>query len=1024
MASVDCGFVDTKAANTVAYITEELAADTAKFLDLYSRAKHGDMIPILRNGVDQEIREVDHVVEALTGGLVTSLKDLQGDEKASAKYGYLLTQAFEKLYNASDDPAALLAEANGSARMIAAYKRQAITANTDTFAYRSFNGILKLFGVKGEVWKNTPNIVRHFEPAAKYYFQLAQIDNFTNSYNTKTNGKLRSMMKAVDQSPTLRRFNIDTEVFSKTFGMTDEAYAAQMSPNRLAEALEQYKVNLSQEDARLVYDEYIKIRDINWSEVNHGMTREQLEAAISDFLKTADGEAFAQKHADNPELIRNKALIEVSQPGSILGNFKLLRDAFNNMYEQTKSSLGDNDEIQTRHRKSIELMHKKINEMNGLFGYVPGNQGEAVGLESLFDMNATWRQSDSENLIHLSTFMFHRTDDAFNDAGDFLNSALTQIQASGIMFTEGARILAYSKIKEQVDANPEWFQASSARRAIEGGIRQYLSDLESIINSKKENSSTSYRVARKASAAAGLIPASYLMMPGSSVNNTLAANFMMTMVTGTQHRMVAFETALKDNSALAKAIDEYVDRWLMSTGVIREFETFTPPSGRGVTTMEQANSIVQKWADNMGEGIFALPIIPGGKDSSNIWRVLFSMKGSEERARSHIKGLLYNRIIELPGIEDLMSTRADNLGSDGKKLIDSLMQRHVQDAQYDIWAALGDFSPTAKPYWAHTMGDTAENAAMVTAGAMAKFLYAFRHPMITNVEAFLTTMGKLGAYWTDPAFRKSITPEMQKVFSAMSGAAGLGLSMACYEFYRDAIRADHNSVQVGLTETFNPFQDFRNPMNLFYASVMAPLLGSPLSDEAYNEIKASNIRFMLNLLGGKEVSAVVREDGGMQEFLDKMKLNFDLPRIALETVIYPEFTHGKLNRLYEQQYALRTATGNLTAADPLWLVERAAELAFIRDPINPEGVNDRFAQDNIRKMLLSMIGVSVWQNNPVPFKTYKSKEWEGYANDHATRVKARAGSRRNYLPRTIADYQLQSLTRGRAARVDPQRVIQ
>lgn len=1024
MSQIDCGFSDPKAANTVMHIREQMEDETATFLDLYIRAKHGDMIPVLRTSMDKEIAEVDDVVDHLTGGVVKSLRELQGNEDAMKRYGQVLTEAFESLLRASDDPAAVLAEANESKMLLTAYKRQAYAIRGDTAAHRFFNGFFKLMGVKKEVWKHTPNLIRHFGPASKYYTDLAEVVNFANSYNTHVNSRLREMMDAVEASPTFKRFGISKEVFNKTFSMMDEMYSKQMDGSRLAQALETHGVEVEPEVVGDVWNEYLRFRDVHWSEVNHGMSREMVEKSIEGFLATDHGKAFAADLEANGQgnLIRNKALIEVSRPGSLLGNFKLLRNKFNAMYADTKSSMVGDDEAMDRYRASMKLVHKKVNEMPGLFGYIPGNHGEPVGLEVLYDMNATWREDSKANLTNLTSFVFHRTDDELYDSGDFLHTALTQVQATGIMFSESARILAYSKIKEQVDQHSDWFASSAPRRAVETGIKQYLSDLESIINYKSENDSIAFKTARRASSALGLIPASYLMFPGSAIKNTLAANYMMNMVMGSEHRMVAFEKAKSGGIGLALAIDDYADKYLLSTGIVREFETFTPPHGEGATRMDIAHSYLQKTADKMGEGIFAF--IPGGMESSNLWRVLTNMKGSEERAREHIKGLIFNRISETPGIEDLLSVSAESLTKADRQKINNLIQLHSEKAQYDMLAALGDFSPTAKPFWTHTMGDTAETTGQVIAGSIAKFLYVFRHPTIVNTEAFLGTMSRLGAYWSDPVYRDSISPEMKKVYANISRTAGVGIAAACYELYRDAVRADHNSLQFGITETFNPFQDLREPMNMAYASIIAPMIGAPLSDEAYQEIKARNVAFILNLLGGKEISAVVKEESGMQGLLDNMKRGLDFPRLAVETIIYPEYTHGKINKLYEKQHELRGSLGSAISIDPLWLAERGIEMAFVSDPARPD-LTASFRQQTLIKSIATMMGLSVWQNNPTVFKTQGSKEWDYYARNHANRVKANSQGRGRaaYVPKTIADYQLQTLAQGKTPRINPQRII-
>ena len=59
------------------------------------------------------------------------------------------------------------------------------------------------------------------------------------------------------------------------------------------------------------------------------------------------------------------------------------------------------------------------------------------------------------------------------------------------------------------------------------------------------------------------MPAMMLIGPNSAINNTIAGNYMLTMTTGTLHRMGRFEHDREQGNQLALAVDRYGSKMLV-----------------------------------------------------------------------------------------------------------------------------------------------------------------------------------------------------------------------------------------------------------------------------------------------------------------------------------------------------------------------------------------------------------------------------------------------------------------------------
>ena len=298
------------------------------------------------------------------------------------------------------------------------------------------------------------------------------------------------------------------------------------------------------------------------------------------------------------------------------------------------------------------------------------------------------------------------------------------------------------------------------------------------------------------------------------------------------------------------------------------------------------------------------------------------------------------------------------------------------------------------------MGTTATEAPLALAGALAKFLFVFKHPMVVTFENYASSVFKGVTYMATKAIRADLTPEMRQALDVSAAAGGVGAMMAFYEFIRDAINADKDSIMMSYTETFNPFQLTRDATNLFYASIVAPLLGTPVSEEAHREIVASNVAFAMNLLGGKQIGQAIKEDGGAYEFLTGMRKVLDIPEIMHDIIMNPEVTDGDISVLFDKRAEFRQATSTLTSSDPIWWAQRLTELAFLRDPNDPQ-TTKRFQQDTAMRTFASgLFGMSVWRKNPeyvrrAAYSGYYRIENHKRHRDFIARTGGRYGSQYN-----------------------------
>ena len=950
-----------------------LEDDTRRLALMYESGVNGDLLPLYLR-YDIESTNIDDVVNKITNGRIKSLAELSYDKEKALKYSNYLMSVFQNLFKASDDPKKLLRDAGSSSRIQAAYKLYKATQNGNLFAYKAVNGLLGMFGLNKsfELWCNRPNLVTHFEPAADVYYKLAQIDNFTKGPMRKIINHIHNMMRSVNDNPIFKQYGITQEIFNKTFGLIDGGYTSDINPTTLAAKLQEYDIILEPAGAIEVYNQYLEYRDKDWSLINYGYTKDYIQDQIDKFRKA---------NPDSP-LNDNQLLLEIASDDSILGSFRTLKSYYDELYSTSQNSM-NRAGINPRHQEAIDAFNKMLEDFTARFDYVPGNHLQATYLEAFYADDS----DVNRKLVYLPSFTRHRINNIMSDDGDFYHSATTMVTATGIMFEEASRILGYNKISDEMEKNYNWFLADSNRRAIQSGLMFYLHDLATIIDTEPENNNKALKMTRRISSALGLMPAMMLIGPNSAINNTIAGNYMLTMTTGTQHRMGRFEHDREQGNQLALAVDRYGSK-MLGPGITREFEMFSP-AGRNPDIIDQAHSVVQKMADKMGEGVIGL--IPGGVDMSTTWRRLLSMKGSEDRLREHYLGLLYNYCLEDIGAGPEVYQRSKDIDELTQSQIKNLIERNARRAWYDTQQALGDFSPLAKPFWAHTLGDTTNNPMLCLAGAMFKMLYVFRHPMVTNVENFNTALARWGVSITTPELRKTLTPELKKAYKNTSAMVGLGVVFALYEFMRDAVFADRDSIQIGYTETFNPLQDFRNPINLLYASVVAPLFNLNISEEAYQRILANNVKFVMNMLGGNRFADVINADEGLSEVMPRIERIWDLPVYVFNTIFYPStvqgMTGGKTNVLYAKRQEMRDQFGNLTKLDPVWWFERTLEAWRIKDPSNWNDVNKTFLKNTLGADFQTFLGLSVWKTNPQPiFWSTNSSYDREYAEERASRV--------------------------------------
>jgi len=973
MANSGCVYNSPALANADEYM-KTLSEDLQTYVNMLSIAKEGDQATAYAS-LKEQISTVDDLVSQLSEGAVKRASDLSKNPDLQKSIGLELYTALKGLFMASSDPEGLMYQASSSGRVVAAYDAYMRGLRGGNIAYRTVNGIMKLVGLGNvvELYANRHTQIKQYGPARSAYMHVREIENFANTKNKNLSHFAEEMLVTVKNDALFKENDVTLSVFNKVFPMFDETrvqesgHRGEMSIEDLEQRFSDLDMNIDSDQLPAIHERFKWYRDNLWYKINYGYTKEDLNARL---------DAMEKSHTGDEPFNRNAATFELAsktpERGSFLGHFADLRDKLNEIYAEFQPRL-DHDDPRVQEVKDII---DKINDFTNRIriGYIPG-----VGEREAFVTTVIGNLSEKLNFT--SSFLYARNaDDSGTEVTDFHNGAINYQEGMGLMFKEAAKILAHSYVRQTMDTDVAWFNANSDRRVVGTAIKFWLHDLEAIIESPKKQITTATKAIRRFSSVMGLIPATIMMFPGTAIKNVVAGQINFMEALGLKTNMKAFEDALirasdvSPYSALARFIDTEADKWYVSTGIAKEFEMLSPDAQQR-DILDRGVIAAMQLADRATKGTLAF-LIPDEKLSSNMWGKLFSLKGSEDRLRQHYKGLIFNHIAEYA---QRFNIKVDK--SNVKALFDKFKER----SWYEMQQALGDFSPDSKPYWAHTLGDTAENGVLAAAGAMLKWIYMFRAPMANNIDNFMQSASKIGDFIGGS--RQDMTAEeIRNTKVAMLTTSGLAL-YALMDMMKETVLSESKifDLEWNQLETFNPFQEYKRPMNLVFASTIAPLFNLRISEEAFKEIKASNIAFVLNMLGGREASDVIQNDGGMSEFLNKFTAIIDLPTAFTDFVINGEGhvnARGNMGVLYDKQREFRDAWGNTTNLDPVWMLQRVFEHFAISDT-NPTDRNRdaAFKAQNIGRNLLQFLGLSVWVRNPqIVAKSVGSQRraWDGY----------------------------------------------
>jgi len=473
----------------------------------------------------------------------------------------------------------------------------------------------------------------------------------------------------------------------------------------------------------------------------------------------------------------------------------------------------------------------------------------------------------------------------------------------------------------------------------------------------------------------GFIPAMIMWGPATAVRNIMAGTSNLFQSVGLQSRMGKFNQALNNSNdpwhQIAMFVNEQASKTLVHTGLAKEFEMFTDMSSPHKDVMTASQNFFMKLADLFGAETFL------NMDISSSYSKLFSLKGSEKHMREEVKGLIFNNIlndINRIGIK-FDTTEGQKSYNSNIELISKMYQQHEQNAFFKITRALGDFSPLAKPYWTHGFQDNASKSGAALTGALLKWLYMFRHPMLVNTENTLLSI-------TELLYDKSMSGTVDRNKIAKGGMISAALMFATYELFKDILW--EQEAYVGSLETLNPLQDLNKPMRLAMASILAPIFGLKVTEENARKIEAENIRFLANMLGGNALASAYREDRTMKDFYQSWVNVFNLPSTLLDVIIHGSnevVSNGKTNALYDKRHQFRKQWGELTSLDPIWLVERLIEYNTIKDPYD-KASTVAFRKDTMLKNLATWVGISVYGNTPERvWNAYGSTYWSDQAYD-------------------------------------------
>lgn len=877
---------------------EDYATDLAKVISVVQ-------IPIksLDNISYKAVDTTDKLLRELFGQKSGKVDlSLKPDESKKTAYK-VMDRIVSDLYRSMENPREVMETVNKTSRVYKMLQYKSMLSKVDVALERLWFGINKAIGNTPESMETTDvfgvrmNKYEQFEPSRKAFRLLNEIEEYTNKNVAKFASNARNLVANTAKDTALIEAGIDTaDKVSQMFLFFDEGRQRQL--------LKEY--NVSTRKAGLI--EFATRRGfLNVTEENADRVLSVFDAMQGMFNTMNYG-------LDDVSGMTNKEILAKAKEGTIVSFIRDLKAKINEMHTlmiEAKVDAVDMEQF-NRVKKSIDDFMPRKN-------YVPFVGDDNDSMYTIFG------KIDENDTVSLSSWLKHRRgiiDDSTMNKGNFLDSLTMNLAATSVMAKELGNKFFSTYLRKAVDDNYEWFEGSPERRTVKVAIEQGINISEKCAKSSRENNMSPIR------AVSSLIGSSILALPGSAIKNVVSGNLNLFWRLGNEVSGKDFRTSLDSKEYLAIQVDEYVNKFLKSTGIASEYTINRADSALKMENLgDKFRDMVMKTADYMGDGIFV------GK-MFDLYKRTLTIKGTEDILRDKMGSLLYNRLKDELAMKGILTP--------SKEQVDSHIRMNVDDAFYDINNALGSYHTLNKPFSTRALGETAETTVGMLYAMASNLAYMFRHAGFVTTQNFMHSTADMVISEKNPYS----TAKDKVVDITRSGSIIGGLIVAMYEILKRTVFSKDESIPKiasTFTSAIDPLEEMDIIPKMMIYNYMRMFNDEPISDKDYALLKDEALSYTFGILSsvkgntpsGKFTVNFEQSRRQSEWYVHQMA---NMPRALnalLDMKTSEEVGYKAIQEIRTQAREKSDSIRDFTALDPLYLVSKVLDGALVKTPNDP-----------------------------------------------------------------------------------------
>ena len=840
-----------------------------------------------------------------------------------------------EIYRSIDNPDEVLQHSLESCRTKSLLSQLALQEKVSNKPAALSRKFMQLLGGKSPLWENKINAMQHYPPARLLYRMMHEIDTYTEQHGKQYIAEIHDVVGKTANLEIFKQYNISAAEIGRMMAFFDGNKSAK-DPDAYRQFFKWADSNgiltdldLDPDVGRSMYRELVGVAD-NWWRINYGDAK---LAVQNDVVNKQENGRWTHSQG-------------------IVGYMNDLRNKFMEMYGVYRSTIQQAGEEEDPVIRQIvdKLANHKFRNL-----YISMSRDE--------EFVGAVKDIEYKPGVNIPDWLGHSRDvDDDNATIDFLKNIDDNILETNMLFNKMSNYLTAKTLRAQLDVEDKkgggWF-STAGRDDIRVSVESLIDDLNMKADYVSTTQSTATRVVKSIGNGLQTFIASYLMFPGSALNNLLGGSVSIKLRVGNDAHRVEYNNALSNTDDkfhhIAQMVNEYADKWLVSAGLPKEFINANKDLSQG-DFIDKINEEVGKAGDFFSKGLF-------GKFSES-WGKFGSLDGTEKLLRNIIKPYLFNQMVATYTVAS--TNKVLPTGNDLTQWSERVLNDNIDHAWYEITGALGLFSGINKSFYLHTLNDTATNTAQATAGMLLKVWNSFRQVAVAGFDNYVKSGIDIGYNIK----REGIAAAIRERGVMASGAVLVSvLSMVM------ALLKDKKDIM------FSPLQSI-GPLNEPLAGVKmlgvqaACLLGANVSDENYKTAMEDGVNFWAGALAGRHISdRMFSETAGMLSAANNpIRTTWDV-LVNSEIAGYAG-KNSKTTGLYEARQKLRDSWGFLLSSDPLFLGERLIEIGFI----NSDGI-DPTADKNIRvntmkSALSSILGLSLYSQ-----PDFERKRWRQYGRD-------------------------------------------